>query len=154
MFFNNIILKPLYDLEFVKKRASHFGIENPYDYMVRMDNSPLNGVVIITSYVLFFGWMIGILLSLSMILNKLTSNYFYDIIFSSKSHVALSFMLTLTIPNIIIKSFVLSNKKYLIYFRYFESRSKMERKMIRKISVIILLLTIGFIIFPFLLLLL
>lgn len=154
MFFNKLILKPLYGLEFVRKRASHFGIENPYDNMVRMENSPVNGVVIIASYVLFFGWMINILLSLSIIFNKFTSNYFYDSIFSSKSHVALSFMLTLTIPYLIIKSFVLSNKKYLIYFRYFESRNKMEKNMNRKISAIILLLTIGFIFFSFLLLLL
>lgn len=154
MFFNNLVLKPLYGSRFVKQRASHFGIEDPYNNMVRMENSPENGVVITVSYILFFGWMIGLLLSLSIILNKITSNYFYSSVFSSKLYVALSFMLTLTIPYLILKSFVLSNRRYLIYFRYFESRDKIEKDLNKNISVIIFLLTLGVILFAFIVLLL
>lgn len=137
---NDLFFRPLWQLDFTKRRCEKFSIENPYEFMKQRENNPIQGVVINHSWVLFAGlWLGGWEFTICNVVNRISNNAFYEFIFISKVRMILAFVLLVTIAYGVTWFFVDKNKKYLVYFRYFESRDKKTKLKNRLLAIFIFL---------------
>lgn len=114
----------LYNLNFVKKRFAKFGINNPYDYTMTIENNPTNGFVINLSYSLFGGWLVLLIFSIINIANTLSQNKVYTFIFNTPFVAIVLFALIVSFVFLLTHFFLKRKSKHLIYFEYFSSGNK------------------------------
>lgn len=149
--FTTWFINLFYRFDFIKKRFIKFGIKDPVNYFLSIENHPINGRLINIAYVIFGGWIVLLLFAIVNISNTISNNGLYTYIFRRPLIVTFCILSELIFVLFLSWFFLERNKQYLVYFRFFAQRKKEIRVRNILLAILLFLVSVSFILLSFIL---